>query len=144
MWQLVQVSLTGQWQCKQVWHSLWKKTWLKTQSDNIRDCSNKQNFIEKWTPWHIACTNGDFLNEWLWCKFLILSNNIRGVLDANIQPANTCYIGNQRVDVLFSISWSWTSPAEHDFTEYTKTLGTNVASLLWLHWSPALLYNFSI
>ena len=29
------------------------------------------------------------------------------------------------------------------YLTYTKTLGTNVASLLWLHWSPVLLYvNF--
>ena len=26
--------------------------------------------------------------------------------------------------------------------DYTQTLGTNVASLLWLHWSPVLLYVY--
>ena len=26
---------------------------------------------------------------------------------------------------------------------YTQTLGTNVASLLWLHWSPVLLFNLA-
>ena len=64
--------------------------------DNIRDCWNevngksllvdKQTFIEQITPY---CMHKWSFKEWMWCRFLTLSNSILGVLGGNI--ACYCY-----------------------------------------------------
>ena len=82
--------------------------------DNIRDHWNevngkslhvdKQTFIKKITPY---CMHKWSFKEWIWCRFLKLSNSILGVLGGNI-ACYCCYIANQtgcRVDAVYSVNW---------------------------------------
>ena len=91
VWQILWASLTVLYQCKQKMACLQKKMspktlitlgivemkWTVSLGMLINKCLLKTEF-------HIACTNRVFIKEWVWRGFLILPNNIWGVLGGNI------------------------------------------------------------
>ena len=85
--------------------------------DNIRDRWNevngkslyvdKQTFIEKITPY---CMHKWSFKEWMWCRFLKLSNSILGVLGGNIAFAN-------QTGSRFCTAYAWQSFLVNNFPD---------------------------